>query len=198
MGDKIMVVRHGEKPGKPPPPNGIDSKGEKLDPDCLIPQGWQRSGALACLFSDMGVEARKHLAVPTKVYATNPASKSKRPKETVSAVSELQLKGAEPDTTWGEGQETTLVEHAKDDAKKGPVLIGWHHQKIPAIANAIVGNTTTTPQHWPGKRFDMVWVFELQGDGSWKFDQVPQMVLFGDSDDPISMTTTLADEMVGE
>jgi hypothetical protein len=49
-----------EKPGKPPQPNGIDSKGQKLDP-----------------------------AVPTKVYAAKPETKSRRPKETVSAVSEL-------------------------------------------------------------------------------------------------------------
>jgi hypothetical protein len=198
MGDKIMVVRHGEKPGSPPPPNGVDSHGV-VNPDCLIPRGWQRSGALACLFSDMGVAARKHIAVPTKVYATDPGTKSERPKETVEAVSELQLNGAKPDLTWGEGQETTLVEHAKADAAKGPVLIGWHHQKIPAIANAIVGNDTTTPQHWPGKRFDMVWVFELQSDGkTWDFHQVPQLVLYGDSDKDIPMTTTLADEQEGE
>lgn len=193
MADKIMVVRHGEKPGSPPPPNGVDSHGV-VNQDCLIPRGWQRSGALACLFSDMGAAARKHLAVPTKVYATDPASKSKRPKETVSGVSQLQLNGADPDTTWGEGDEVTLVNHAKEDAKKGPVLIGWHHEKIPAIANAIIGNNTTAPQHWPGKRFDMVWVFELQSDGTWKFDQVPQLMLYGDSDKPIPMTTTLADE----
>jgi hypothetical protein len=192
MGDKIMVVRHGEKPGDPPPPYGVDHDGNQ-NKDCLIARGWQRSGALACLFSEMGVAARKHLAVPTKVYATNPASKSKRPKETVSAVSELQLNGAEPDISFGEGQEPQLAAKAKEEAAKGPVLIGWHHEKIPAIANAILGNSTTAPQHWPGKRFDMVWVFDLK-DGAWTFDQVPQLVLYGDSDKPISTTTTLADE----
>lgn len=193
MGDKIMVVRHGEKPGSPGAPYGVDHDGAQ-NKDCLIPRGWQRSGALACLFSEWGVAGRKHLAVPTKVYATNPQSKSRRPKETVSAVSQLQFHGAEPDITWGEGDETTLVDHAKNDAKQGPVLIGWHHEKIPTIANAILGNSTTAPQHWPGKRFDMVWVFELQSDGTWKFEQVPQLVLYGDSDKPIPMTTTLADE----
>jgi hypothetical protein len=190
MADKIMVVRHGEKPGKPPPPNGIDSKGEKLDPDCLVPQGWQRSGALGCLFSAWGVVARPGLAVPTKIYATDPASKSKRPKETVSEVA-LLLTGQDPDTHFGEGDEVALATKAKADP--GVVLIAWHHQKIPAIANAILGNDTTTPQHWPGDRFDMVWVFDLK-DGDWKFKQVPQMVLAGDSDQPISMSTTLADE----
>jgi hypothetical protein len=189
MADKIMVVRHGEKPGSPPPPDGVDSSGKK-DPDSLIVRGWQRSGALACLFSSWGAAAHNGLAVPTVVYATNPQSKSQRPEETVSAVSALLL-GKVPDITWDEGQEKQLADAAK--AAAGPVLIGWHHEAIPKLANKILGNKTTTPQHWPGKRFDMVWVFDLK-DGAWTFSQVPQLVLAGDSDKPIPMTTTLADE----
>ena len=46
---KIMLVRHAEKPGEPPPPHGVDPAGEK-DKDSLIVRGWQRAGALACLF----------------------------------------------------------------------------------------------------------------------------------------------------
>jgi hypothetical protein len=64
------------------------------------------------------------------------------------------------------------------------VLIGWHHEAIPALANAILGDTTTAPQKWPGDRFDMIWVFVNKG-GKWNFHQVPQMVLAGDSDEPI-------------
>jgi hypothetical protein len=180
MADKIMVVRHGEKPGEPPPPSGVDRHGAE-DKECLIVRGWQRSGALACLFSAWGVAARPGLTVPTVVYATDPLSKSRRPEETVSEVSAVLL-GAKPDTRFGEGDETDLAAAAK--AAPGPVLIGWHHEKIPAIANAILGNSTTAPQHWPGKRFDMVWVFDLK-DGAWSFSQVAQMVLAGDSDKPI-------------
>jgi hypothetical protein len=40
----------------------------------------------------------------------------------------------------------------------------------------------------------MVWVFDLEADGSWSFKQVPQLVLYGDSDQPIPMTATAADE----
>lgn len=192
MADKIMVVRHGEKPGVPkPPPFGIDRNGVQ-NPDCLIVRGWQRSGALGCLFSTWGVAARPGLAVPKTVYATRPNGKSKRPEETVSEVAALVLNGAKPnDKDFGEGDEQALADAAKK--APGPVLIGWHHEKIPAIANAILGNNTTTPQHWPGKRFDMVWVFDLKG-GKWTFTQVPQLVLYGDSDKPIPMSTTLADE----
>lgn len=185
MATLIMVVRHGEKPGEPPPPNGVDSQGV-VDEKCLIPRGWQRSGALACLFSTWGVATRPGLAVPTVVYATNPDSESKRPKETVEAVSELQLNGAKPNLGFNEGQEKELAAAAKAGA--GPVLIGWHHGHIPKLANEILGNDTTAPQEWPKDRFDMVWVFTL-ASGVWTFSQVPQMVLYGDSDQPFPPAT---------
>jgi len=70
------------------------------------------------------------------------------------------------------------------EAAADPVLIGWHHEAIPALANAILGDDTTAPQKWPGDRFDMIWVF-VRKNGKWNFHQVPQLVLAGDSDQPI-------------
>ena len=43
-------------------------------------------------------------------------------------------------------------------ASNGVVLIAWHHEKIPAIANLILQNQSA-PQKWPGDRFDVVWIF---------------------------------------
>lgn len=37
-----------------------------------------------------------------------------------------------------------------------------------------------TPQAWPDDRFDLVWVFERE-DEDWRFSQVPQLLLSGDS-----------------
>jgi hypothetical protein len=180
MADKIMVVRHGEKPGDPPPPCGVDDQGNQ-DQNSLIVRGWQRSGALAGLFSSWGVAARLGLAVPKTVYAAEPHSRSKRPDETVSAVAALL--NITIALGFKDGHEGPLATAAM--AATGPVLIGWHHEGIPAIANAILGNQTTAPQHWPAGRFDMVWVFD-RGSGGWAFSQVAQMVLAGDSDQPIS------------
>jgi hypothetical protein len=45
MADKIMVVRHAEKPDKTDDTHGVDSEGQKNKKD-LAPRGWQRSGAL--------------------------------------------------------------------------------------------------------------------------------------------------------
>ena len=71
----------------------------------------------------------------------------------------------------------------------GTALICWQHEDIPAIANVIVGNPTTVPREWPGDRFDVVWVFDLDTSrNSYSFNQVPQCLLAGDSADPIQTT----------
>lgn len=67
----------------------------------------------------------------------------------------------------------------------GIVLIAWEHQDIPGIANLILGNSTTAPQKWPGDRFDIVWIFDLQND-AYVFSQVPQRLLAGDGNAVIS------------
>jgi hypothetical protein len=182
VADRIMVVRHGEKPNIPPPIFGVDINGDQ-DPESLIVRGWQRAGALAVLFSKTGAPTRSHLAVPATIYATKSHTHSQRPVETVSAVAGLL--GLTTDEAFKIGDEVKLARSA--EAAADPVLIGWHHEAIPALANAILGDATTAPQKWPGDRFDMIWVFVRKG-GKWNFHQVPQLVLAGDSDQPIAQT----------
>ena len=67
-----------------------------------------------------------------------------------------QLLGIAIDSTIPVGSEQELVDKAI--ASDGVVLIAWHHEKIPAIANLILQNKTA-PQKWPGDRFDVVWIF---------------------------------------
>jgi hypothetical protein len=180
---KIMIVRHAEKPGAPPPPHGVDATGA-TDKESLIVRGWQRSGALACLFSAWGAAAHKGLAVPATIYATNPNGKSQRPEETVSAAAaRLNLT---VNLHFDEGQEVPLANAAMAAADHGPVLIGWHHESLPAIANRILGDAKSCPQHWPPSRFDVVWVLDHDGE-RWRFSQVPQMVLNGDQPTTIPM-----------
>jgi hypothetical protein len=62
------------------------------------------------------------------------------------------------------------------------VLIAWEHNAIIDLANLILGDRKSSPQRWPGSRFDLVWVFDQQpGLKKWKFTQVPQILLPGDS-----------------
>lgn len=182
---KIMVIRHGEKPQdvSPPPPYGVTSDGEQ-DADSLLIAGWTRAGALAVLFApSRGLLQSAELAQPQTVFAAadNTGDASKRPMETVSVVARKLLLNI--DSTYAVGQEAELA--AAATSCEGVVLIGWEHKHIPLIANAILGNSSA-PQKWPGDRFDMVWVFDFDaGSGAYRFTQVPELLLFGDSPEPI-------------
>ncbi|HEU4558175.1 MAG TPA: hypothetical protein VFS20_10010 [Longimicrobium sp.] len=182
---KIMVIRHAEKPADTPPPQGVDINGN-ADPESLIPLGWQRAGALACLFAPArGPLQAPELATPQAVFAAGVGhhSHSERPEETVSAMA-AKL-GLTTDTSYLKGDEEAMTTAAMDS--EGVVLICWQHEAIPGIANQIVGNGTTVPQTWPGDRFDLVWVFDLDAaSGTYSFTQVPQLLLAGDSAEPIT------------
>ena len=64
----------------------------------------------------------------------------------------------------------------------GVVLICWQQERIPEIANRILGRKKIAPPDWPDDRFDLVWVFDRDTQtGGYSFQQVPQCLLMGDS-----------------
>lgn len=172
---KIMVIRHAEKPngGAGLMPDGTEN------PEALTALGWTRANALVGLFAPAnGALPRPPLARPMSLFASG--SQSLRPKQTITPLAaELAL----PIATFMKGQETQLVGAAK--AAEGPALISWQHEAVPEIATLIRGQTDGVPQVWPGHRFDLVWVFDLDVDGTWSFTQAPQLLLPGDSAKPI-------------
>ena len=181
---KIMLIRHAEKPVEDEPPfgalYGVEFNGTQ-NKDSLIVLGWQRAGALVCFFAPTyGPLQNTSLAKPQSLYSSNPAGKgdSQRPYETILPLSQkLQV---EINTKHSKGQVKALVEHVKQC--DGVVLICWEHGEIPKIANLILGDKTTAPQKWPAERFDVVWVFDRKSkEGKYKFSQVPQCLLDGDS-----------------
>lgn len=184
---RIMLIRHAEKPDNPPP-YGIGSKGEQSK-ECLTVFGWQRAGALACLFApSRGPLQSPLISTPGVIFAAphggkaDDESQSHRPMETVTPLS--QLLGITLRTDFANGQEAEVAQAAM--AEQGVVLVCWQHTDIPLIANAIVGNDTTVPQKWPGDRFDIVWIFDLQPGGGYAFSQLPQLLLAGDQNSVIS------------
>jgi hypothetical protein len=185
MADKIMLIRHGEKPGEPPPPFGVDETGQE-DQEELAVRGWQRAGAIACLFAEWTAASRPPgLTTPRTIYASavvHHGGRSLRPQRTVkplAAVLEIAV-----DTQFALGDEPNLAVAAQQTPNS--VLIAWHHEAIPTLANAILGSDTMCPQHWPEERFDVVWVFDrAPGQVGWQFSQVPQMLLAGDRPNPI-------------
>jgi hypothetical protein len=181
---KIFILRHAEKPDGTN--HGVDNTGNQ-DPDSLIPQGWQRAGALATFFSDKGT-----LPAPNCIYAAadekeklghhdKDGSSSKRPMETVTPLA-AKL-GQTLVTKYTKGEETELA--AEVVGLSGITVICWQHEDIPQIAIAITGSSKGIPSPWPGDRFDVVWCFESTG-GTWAFTQVCQELLAGDKTTPIS------------
>lgn len=209
---KIMIIRHAEKPPTPqtnPATNAVDIYGAQ-EGDSLIVQGWQRAGALVTLFApSRGPLQDPGLATPQFIYACGMATQgsgkkkkgtppvsgasddsdedSNRPQETITPLSKkLKLT---PNFDYGKtaSEMTALITSAMNCP--GVVLISWPHGQIPNLAGNIAlssNNTMTIPTKWPGDRFDVVWVFDLDGlssagTGAYVFSQVPQLLLAGDS-----------------
>ncbi len=176
---KIMLIRHAEKPYDSV--QGVAADGSENKEE-LIVQGWQRAGALVRFFDPNSVPITAGLAVPDKLYASDPNSNSKslRPEHTVLALAAMMSQKI--DLKYGKGDEKKLAEELV--TLSGTTLVAWQHEDIPDIVNHITGNKTTCPQSWPDDRFDIVWVLDGSGN-DWSFSQVPQMLLAGDSETPI-------------
>ena len=180
-----MVIRHAEKPDGSI--QGVDIDGSD-GPENLVVQGWQRAGALARFFAPLNSQFQHvGIAQPKFLFASGPiskkvkkeggdGSKSERPEQTITPLS--QLLDIRIDLSFAEGEEAQVAAAAA--ASDGVVLIAWQHEGIPAIADAIPGKTGVVPSSWPGARFDIVWVFDLQTDGTYSFSQVAQQLLAGD------------------
>jgi broad specificity phosphatase PhoE len=172
---KIMLIRHAEKPDDED--GGVDQKGNP-DKHELIVRGWQRAGALVQFFANPR-DPIGPIKQPATIFATEPSSQSasKRPLHTVTPLAELL--GIDINSDIAEGEEQDLVNTAV--ASAGTVLIAWHHEAIPTIANLILQNQSA-PQKWPGDRFDVVWIFtRAAANDPWTFSQAPQLLLSGDS-----------------
>jgi hypothetical protein len=195
----IYVIRHGEKPPDPNPGKGntaatlgIDVNGTP-DSSSLTPVGWQRAGALATLFAPSSGPLRMGLLAPTELYSPSykGGSTGHRTHDTIFPLSQL-LSGVKfDDTKYAEGDEKKFGEHLAAKTS-GVDLVCWEHSHIPAIANAIVGkaNESEIPQKWPGERFDVIWIFTTATSGGYTFNQVPQLLLFGDLDSIIPVSSS--------
>jgi len=183
---KIMLIRHAEKPEGTI--QGVDVNGNDGQ-EFLVVQGWQRAGALVRFFAPSSAQfQRPGIDQPQSLFASGPVSKkekkagggskSYRPEQTVTPLSQFLGTAVQLNLNFAEGEETQVAAAAV--ACAGVVLIAWQHEEIPAIADAILEQTGVVPPKWPGERFDVVWVFDLQADGQYSFSQVPQMLLAGD------------------
>lgn len=174
---KILIIRHAEKPAKDGPPFGVTRKGERSK-ESLEVRGWQRAGALTNLFALDGHNQYASLAKPQCLFASKPVKRrgSRRPFETITPLAEKLSVKINSDYRRFELKE--MLEDVL--SREGVILICWQREFIPQIASIIMDHRRMVPHEWPEDRFDMVWVFELQRSGKYKFKQVPQRLLPGD------------------
>ena len=184
---KIMVIRHAENPTAAPNSEpGVMSDGTPNN-EALTARGWKRADALVAFFDPaLGRFKSPELVKPQRPFASAPSAidRSLRPLQTLTPLS--QAFGLGIDKSFSKEDEKALVKAVK--AIGGVVLIAWQPEGIPKIAGHILGERGQCPTKWDPLRFDLVWVFERQGDDdTWSFIQVPQLLLPGDSRNPIPL-----------
>jgi hypothetical protein len=176
----LMIVRHAEKPPGSGTQQGVDEDGTN-DKHSLITTGWARAGALVELFASARNAPPAGLLRPATLYAQlGGDSKGQRAVQTLTPLA-ARL-GQRIVTTFSKGEEAALADELR--TRQGPTLLAWEHQGIADIVAHLGKVDPAPPGDWPGNRFDLVWVFTANGSG-WRFHQVPQLLLAGDSPDPV-------------
>ena len=194
---KIMVIRHGEKPGiyNSQQYDGVDSPGDACGgsgSEHLVTLGWERAGGLVTLFAPPWGPKGPVLAAPQFLFASNPSDPegaddtangdgpSQRPYETLTGVAAALGSGSTPMTinqSFAKKDYKDMVAAAV--ACAGAVLISWQHEDIawvdkkgkPGISQCILTETGTV-----GNPFNipLSWPSGPQGaryDLVWVFDR---------------------------
>jgi hypothetical protein len=182
----VLIIRHGEKPGRGWPGPGTTPEGNS-DPESLVIRGWQRAGAWSVLFgADL---SDSNYPKPDIIYAANPIGEdpdtSQRPFQTVTPLAEKL--GRDPVKKHAVGQEEDLVTDVT--AQSGVVLIAWEHKAItrdilPLLAKG--QQLPDMPTKWDGTRFDVVLRLDRSSpDSPWTSRQLFPCLLSGDSAIPM-------------
>ncbi len=174
---KIMLIRHAEKPNGRGAEQGVDENGA-ADAKSLSVRGWERAGALVCYFAPSdGKFTNPRITTPEAIFAVapSPAHPSLRPVQTVRPLAQALRLSVRQDFC-SEDPLSEVV--AAVEAATGPVLMSWRHEAMCELANLLLGRDDA-PQ-WPKDRFDVVWVFD-RSNRQWRFNQVAQLLLPGDS-----------------
>ena len=176
---KIILLRHAEKPEKDFAPFGVTRKGQR-DKESLQVRGWQRAGALIALLAPPNGNFGPNLAKPQFLFASKPLRRrgSRRPFQTLVPLAErlgLKINCDFPRFDFDQMLEDVF-------ACKGVVTICWQREYLPDIAQLILDDRQSAPAVWPEDRYDIMWIFDLNpSSGRYKFKQVPQKLLMGDS-----------------
>lgn len=191
----VFIIRHGEKVGDP---QKDDDGGNDLSiqgsaratalPSLFVPSQSQLAcefdfdpPSFACSYEKVPLAGKRpRFPTPNFIFATQQSKNSKRPIETVAPLAialGLPLNDGFKDKDKDIAKMThAILNHYSFTGKV--VVICWHHGKIPDIAEAL--GVSRAPK-WNGKIFDRVWQITFP-KGKAKLDDLPQRLLFGDSE----------------
>ena len=179
---KIMLIRHGEKHGHGSRDRGVTADGRRAHHELTV-RGWQRATALVPFFAPGAKMPKSSLIqTPRSIFASDATKGSPSLRAMHTAGPLADALGIKVNHDHAEDEEGALVDAAL--AAPAPVLIVWHHGKIPKIVRIIAGPKLVCPVHWPDDRFDMVWILDRNGAGIWSFSQVAQRLFPDDRSTP--------------
>lgn len=180
----IMLIRHAEKPLREPrDTDDVDDAAGAGGPRGLSPRGERRARMLAAYFATAdGISRDSRIRTPRFIFAAASTSQhpSTRPADTVSPLA-AALGLAVREEFSSDPPFDAVAAALESAASRGPVLASWRHDTLPDLARAI--GARAVPAEWPASRFDMIWLLEKSG-GEWRFAQVAQMLMPGDSAAP--------------
>ncbi len=163
---EILILRHAEKPA--------DTSNENLST-----KGYERAAALAYYLTET-------FGTIDHIFAAGVGLKSpsKRPLETITPLATLIDKKIHDAFLKYQYQEMAAHILGDDNYTDARVAISWQHTDIEAIANAFgTKNVPTSP--WPEDCFDLVWKLTYNGDKTYTLTQIPQLLMYGDTDQTI-------------
>lgn len=159
--DVVMIIRHGEK------------SSNKKD-HTLNATGLERARRLVGFFAKSTIPG---ILTPTTIWASKGNTASMRPLQTVQPLANAL--GLPINSQYDfEAAESTV---GKALAKlHGVTLACAEHTAIPGVVKALGKSSPKPPKAWPSSRFDLVWRFERQTNGTWAFTQIPESLMPGD------------------
>jgi hypothetical protein len=162
---RILLIRHGEKPGDPGSDKVADGTG-------LSVRGQIRAAALS-----VSIPA----AYPNVnfLFATAASAKSNRPVLTITPLAKslgLKISAKHADKDYA-ALAQHLLTHDKYAGKL--VLVCWHHGKLPKLANAL--GVTPPVDPWPSEAFARIWQIDFPSTSAPTVVNLPQALLIGDS-----------------
>lgn len=144
----VVIVRHAEKPD--------DGSG-------LTPAGQQRANAYVGYFRHFHIDSK--LRVPDDLIATADTNHSQRPRltlEPLSAALKLPI-----DDRFRTKEVDALAEELQTRPHGKTILICWHHEKIPALLQALGADpgALLPGGEWPDNVYNWVLVLRYDAHG---------------------------------